>query len=288
MIKPTIVNESGFGDSCSFTFPLPQGYVLDKDDFTMNTIEKIAWDVNSAIELYGIAVLHIGGWEIERGYFIAPTAGYLSIYCTERKHRTAIAFPIDPRMTRADIEGAKKIYPNADDTGWLFAHARPEDHHDRSLVVQAIVSAAFEKAVGDRLNEMFVLIVNDRSSSQQRGKLIEYDAIKSFREACIHWVREYEKALHVGEHIQEEGHHYHLVALKSITETKRHWVAEKADDWSHVGGLVDKIISVMQSGNAHSHETRWDKAKRLAEEAKKAASAETQTETTPDDSSNGD
>ena len=36
-----------------------------------------------------------------------------------------LAYPIDPAMTLADIEGATIIEPNATNDGWIFKHSQP-------------------------------------------------------------------------------------------------------------------------------------------------------------------
>ena len=41
-----------------------------------------------------------------------------------------LAFPLDPRMTERDIEGASEAYLNEAGTAWLFRHSRAGIHHD--------------------------------------------------------------------------------------------------------------------------------------------------------------
>ena len=51
--------------------------------------------------------------------------------------------PIDPRMTEADVAGATVAYPNADNTGWLFAHCDNDYMRDRESHLVATMTDAF-------------------------------------------------------------------------------------------------------------------------------------------------
>ena len=53
-------------------------------------------------------------------------------------------YPVDPRMVESDIAGATIAYPNADDSGWLFAHCDSDFHTDHEYRMLAAVAAVFE------------------------------------------------------------------------------------------------------------------------------------------------
>lgn len=194
----------------------------------------------------------------------------LNVRCKVMSPRTAMAVPVDPRMTHADIEGATKIFPNADNTGWLFAHAEASHHHERELAAEGLVSELFEDLLSDRLTGTLKTIVNDKQRNQQIAALSNYTHLISFRKDALNYVRHSERALHIGKHIQEPDDLYlHHQAKLAISETKRHWQAEKAQEWNAVSHSVDQVIGRLTS--LHAYETRWDMAARIAAEAEAAA-----------------
>ena len=89
------------------------------------------------------AVKVIDEWQIVRfdelyseGDFTNFSSPFISVH--------AVAYPIDPRMTRADIDGATRIFANADNTGWLFGHSHEEHHKDHEILLMAGIDAVMQ------------------------------------------------------------------------------------------------------------------------------------------------
>ena len=171
-------------------------------------------------------------------------------------HLTDIAYPIDPRMTRKDIEGATIAYANPDNTGWLFAHATREEHHDREVLTEAVLSAVFADEISDLQIQVIQLIVNQKSTSRQRGELTNYDALAQFRQDVMEYARARERTLHIGQHIQEPLEYpIHKMALKAIEGVKQIWQASKESTLASIAGPVGRIQNRLQQ--RHGYQTRW-------------------------------
>ena len=59
-------------------------------------------------------------------------------------------FPVDPRITEADVKGARRAYPNATNDGWLFEHvdndAMVDFEHELLSAVVARFAASVDQA----------------------------------------------------------------------------------------------------------------------------------------------
>ena len=67
----------------------------------------------------------------------------IAIRTEEQDGAADLAYPIDPRMIKSDIEGAKYIEPNADNTGWLFYHETVGERRDHELQLMAVIEGVF-------------------------------------------------------------------------------------------------------------------------------------------------
>ena len=72
-------------------------------------------------------------WVVARAVAYKTNYYFIHLFDIDERAVDKIAFPVDPRMTRQDIEGATKIYENEDGTAWLFAHASAGNHHDHEI-----------------------------------------------------------------------------------------------------------------------------------------------------------
>ena len=275
MIIPKPQIKAGYG-GCKYQYLYPEGstipigidpfFVIQSWGLTNNYI-------GDTLQILGyIAVKSGQQWHVEHAEIIHHQRSTPStvLVCTEYAFRGTVAFPIDPRMTREDIEGATQIYQNDEGTGWLFAHADDGHHHDRELQVESIVSDLFEDILSDILTDVMTSIINGHQKNQQIARLAKHQHTIGFRKDALSYVRNAERTLHIGQHIQDTDPHYlHKMALTAISETKRYWQAEKASEWNAVEFNVDQVITRLT--NLHTYETRWDKAARIEAEAKAAA-----------------
>ena len=89
-----------------------------------------------------IAVWHIDRWVVERGsvnYENSATRKRVLVTCGSHNFASTLAAHVDPRMTRKDIDGATRIFPNAANDGWLFGHSHDNEHHDAEAIVEAML-----------------------------------------------------------------------------------------------------------------------------------------------------
>lgn len=196
-----------------------------------------------------------------------------------------VAYPIDPRMTKKDIEGANRIYKNADQTGWLFAHAETGHHHERVILLEAIMHTLFEDLIHDRLGDVLKAVIGHNNPrpqigtellytyNAQSGAFANYGNIIDFRKECIKWCSEVEKLLHIGQHIQEDDHALKHQLVRSIEQAKLIWKADtgKKRILAGIESQVNAIIARVETD--HEIDTRWVKAKKRADAAAAAAAA---------------
>ena len=82
------------------------------------------------------AVRANGKWKTVRAFanrWVAGSRITIHLYDKDEVGVESLAFPIDSRMKQIDIDGASHIYKNDDNTGWLFSHASPGEHHDHEI-----------------------------------------------------------------------------------------------------------------------------------------------------------
>ena len=273
--------------SCEFAFQIPEGYVVDKSDFTIGEIVPGQYKdkCNIVVQIYS-------GWAIEEAYLnVDLDDREIFFECVEGTHAERMAYPIDPAMTEKDINGASIIYPNETNTGWLFAHALPAHHDDRIITLEAVMHTLFENLVYDKLDDVLKAVIGHNNPSPkigtellytyqaQSGAYANYGTIRAFQKECVKWCSEVEKLLHVGQHVQEDDHTLKHQLVRAINQAKAVWKADtegKALSLVAIEGHVNAIIAHVERD--HAFETRWVKAAK----AKAAAdAANSETETTP-------
>ena len=203
-----------------------------------------------------------------------------------------VYYPLDPRMTRQDIAGAIRAYPNTDNTGWLFQHCDQDYMRDQEYRLRSAVHTAFEfeidKArweVDNRIHTVFI-INNDANRSAVGLARRVHKGLQDFRhEVAVEIVRDHRKR-HIGWYHQNPQHaHLHDPLAKAIRAVKARWEADWAHETRiHVGPIISKVLE--QVTILFNYETRWDMAARLEAEKKAAeAAAETPTETPSEEES---
>ena len=283
MLRPTII-ENRFDSSfyiLSKDSVIPKGYTANKSElFIPNQPITVKYEN----QFKGFAALQ----DVDKWYVKEITAtvypGSLLAGFTEQKHFNAWAVPIDPRMTLDDINGATRIYPNDTNTGWLFAHAHENDHHERVILLEAIMHTLFEDLVHSKLEDVLKKVVGSDNPSPQAGtellytynsqfgSLSNYSNLIAFRQECVKWCSETEKLLHLGQHVQEDDHYLQHQLVRAIKQAKLIWKADtgKARSLATIESQVDAIIARVETD--HEIDTRWVKAAK-AEAARKAAEA---------------
>ena len=188
---------------------------------------------------------------VEKGHNQVLVFGHTNLPCD------AIAIGIDPRMTREDIEGATHIFKNKKDTGWLFAHATEEEHHDRILLAETAISVVFEELLMDRLIRMDVIDIAGRSTSNRRGELTILAHINSFRNDCMKMARYNEGQLHIGQHVKNPEEHYiYKMVEKAFALAKKKWKAEKPAELNQISDRIAGIEKRLKS--RHTFKRRWE------------------------------
>ena len=190
-------------------------------------------------------------------------------------------YPIDPRMTEADITSATVAYANADNTGWLFAHCDADFHLDHEDRLQGAVSAAFESEI-ERANKVFrdavydCFLVNDRGNQAAVfawNRLIHN--LNKFRDDVKRAVVAEAQTRHLG-YFHQNPHeaHIHEPIERAIRAVVPAWDVQSRRllEWNPIKSYVDAVLATVST--KHDYETRWDMAARLEAEAKAKAEAE--------------
>lgn len=172
-----------------------------------------------------------------------------------------IAFPVDRRILREDLEGATRIYKNSEGTGWLFAHASVGDHQDHELLTMAALDSVFRPVFRQYETDIFNAPTEKHGSvGKERHKLLY-----TFYGEVLHGVRAAVRALHLGEHVKDaypaEGEMYKIIS-SVYNGKKTEWQADpaRATDIPKMTGAFGYIDSAL---NIPVPETRWDQVARL-------------------------
>lgn len=185
-------------------------------------------------------------------------------------------YPIDQRMTLADVVGATVAYPNEENTGWLFAHCDNDAMVDYEKELAAAVVGEFAGAIdGAQIK------VNEATNAPVKAQAVaNHAALVAFRDASVESVVTWARTRHIGWQEQNPHEaHVHTPALQAIESVALSWQTDRSADYSKVSSPVASIIKGL--AKPHTYETRWDKEARLAAEAKaREAEAETETEGT--------
>ena len=133
-MTPTTHLRVGFNDT---TITTPEeayakyGAVFDGNPYVA------AWNGHE-FELVGITAVY---W----GWHSTPMVVVTSVAGTPTENGMIVHYPIDPRMTAADVRGATRAYANETNDGWLFAHTDADHHHDHEHLLLSAVSEAFDE-----------------------------------------------------------------------------------------------------------------------------------------------
>lgn len=216
---------------------------------------------------------HGGMWTVSRlSDTVLRENGSIRFFC-HRDHILAdgdiLAFPIDSRMTIADIQGASEAYLNVGETAWLFRHSRAGLHHDHLLAVRAAVVALFQPAIDNAIVKL--VTTGNASTRALRKKLV--DNLTAYRDSVIAAADAAEREHALGCYVQPADPdlgHVHKAVRDGMTATKRAWGATPAKlaQYRAIASLVSPLATAMQT--PHAPQTRWEQAAATAA-AKKAS-----------------
>ena len=194
----------------------------------------------------------------------------------------AIALGIDSRMTREDIEGATRIFKNADNTGWLFAHSNTGHHADHELQLMACIDGVFQPY----FRQLHVDVIDGANLNIKQRATELYSLLSQFYGEVIALARTNARAVLLG-HRHREAHpaegHLHSEIKTAFAAVRAKWIKTRKADATKLAPSFAYVSNIL---TIPSPETRWDRAARLEAEAKKKAAAEAETSTqTPTESS---
>ena len=218
-----------------------------------------------------------GIWSVEQ-IWARVTDEKTAIYINSSNQEICfyMAYPIDPRMTHDDIEGADIIEPNATNDGWIFKHSQPGPHHDHFLAVRSAITTQFQPYLDASLIKRFEA-TNNRARTQAQTK---YKDLCDFRDLVILEAEKAEQSEILG-HFHRDPHpsigHLHDAIKAGLASAKTAWAATTVlvARYRNISAEANALIT--RFGSPHTPETRWEKEARLeaerlaAEEAKKKA-----------------
>ena len=234
-------SDVALGDSLD-SLPIAPSYQTGQIAVTFNRGPEALWDLIPA----DITI------NSERTYLVAHA---IDVACSN------IAYPIDPRMTKADIEGAAIIKPNSTNDGWLFYHTEPGTHHDHEIQVVSAISGLIEPLICK-----YQLDVLDADSDTKKKKARDgIAALKVFYNLLLTNAQKVSRSAYLGQRAKEphpaKGHlHNDLVSTYNAAKMELSKNRTKAlkDDLD----LMDNILAMQ------TPETRWDMAARIEAEKK--------------------
>ena len=263
-LTPAIANRID-PDICECVFNLPKGYKYNPADFLFG--DATVSETQSNYHKGNVVVFNSGKWYVKKGGVVKFSDGGIdkvNIGCLDMIMADKIAFPIDPRLTAKDINGATIIKPNASNTAWTFAHATKAEHTDRIWLASTAMSSVFDRVMEDRLQQSLASIINNPQTNQQRGVYLKWADMLDFKKDCTAYCVRFEKLLYLGQHKHQSGLNLRDMLLLCIKHVKQEW--QKTDGkFDDVAGDVNGIIAALEAD--HNWETRWEQEKRQKAEA---------------------
>ena len=206
-------------------------------------------------------------FETIEGTFVESSRGRFHIKFGKQPHEylAALYYPIDPRMAIGDIVNATTAYPNADNTGWLFAHCDKDFHIDHEFKLLASITTVFERQMHAlhkvlRTATYSALLSSTSDSRDAFGAASRaYDYLGNFREDVKAHVLAEARKVHLGYYHQNPHEaHIHDPVEKAILAVGQDWVANKqAIVWQSIQAQVGFVLAAVQK--EHDYETRWDR-----------------------------
>ena len=278
---------------CDFYVPYPSDAPkLKRSDIFVNLPPSTGPELRD----WAYSAGRVRGWaavraSLDRHWFVADAifahqeSDTIYVECNTSIACDAVAVSIDPRMTREDIEGATRIFKNADNTGWLFAHSNTGHHADHELQLMACIDGVFQPY----FRQLHVDVIDgaNRNIKQRATRL--YSLLSQFYGEVIALARTNARAVLLG-HRHREAHpaegHLHSEIKTAFDAVRAKWIKTRKSEATDLTPAFTYVGNILTIPNP---ESRWDRAARLEAEAKKkkaAAEAEASTQTpTPTESS---
>ena len=175
-------------------------------------------------------------------------------------------FPLDPRIIESDIDGAVRAYPNADNTGWLFAHTDEGTHHDYELTLLAAIDGVFQPF----FRQLQVDSISNASATAREKAELSFVTLSTFYGQVVAEARKLARAPFLGEREQKahprEGW-LDLDITNAVSTIEKKW---KAAGYEELADIASAITYVKNSLAMPTVETRWDRAARIEKEKKAA------------------
>ena len=172
------------------------------------------------------------------------------------ENKPNILFPIDPRMTEEDIEGATLWYPNATNTGWLFGHCDRDFHLDYEYHLTSALNSTFarEKDLTHDASDsaLYSVLLNNTSDTRHEWgrKTRVLDNLRKFHAQTELELLKEHKAHPVG-YYQRNPHaaHLHEPILRAIRKVETVWAedTEQAIHWRDLKPVVARICLLYTS-----------------------------------------
>ena len=207
---------------------------------------------------------------------VSPGEISFSSFFSEEEHSNENVFllhyPIDPRITVVDVQGATVAYPNETGTAWLFGHCDADCMIDHEYELSAAVISSFAPAVDSAL----VKIHEATNTVVQTQALGLYSCLVAFREEVTAAVLKEARGRHIGWYEQNPHEaHVHLPIRRAVEATTAVWQSTRRADYLKINTPLGLIVKALNK--LHPYETRWAQATRLEAERKAKEAAETET-----------
>lgn len=261
------------GNSCHFTIGFTGEDLPDHDLFVIPNTSLKADPHDPNTKRGKIAVSRREHWLVTEAQIIkslTENSVYFYITCDSIPAGALdrIAYPIDPRMTEEDITDATRFYPNADNTGWLFAHASVGHHQDHELLLMAAIEGVFRPVFRQYGYDHLAAPTGTHATlAKERHTLLV-----GFYGKVIQEARKNARAKHLGERHKElhpEEGHLATELRDAYNTVKAKWVVDHAADLQKMTGAFSFIETTL---NIPDPETRWDKDARIKAAAKTKSS----------------
>lgn len=212
---------------------------------------------------------HDGIWHVSRGWDGGNSSGWL-VWCEAADH-ARLAYPVDPRMQRVDIEGARYTYLNDAGDAWLFSHTKPAAHHDHELAVLGALAGIFQPLLAQYQVDAF----QGTGAAQTRAQTLYVTVAGFYGDVIVEAKRIVRAAHHGARHQDPDPAAGHVTAelAAAVAAVQARWAENRAAALSSIATATTYLSRAL---TIPTPETRWDKAARLEAEAKARAAAESE------------
>ena len=180
---------------------------------------------------------------------------------------TRFFFPLDPRVTEEDADGATIWYPNETNTGWLFAHCDKDYHLDFEYHLTSALNSVFARekdAVHDVADSaLYSLFLSNTSEKRHEWgrKTRVLDNLRKFHAQAELEILKEHKSRPIGHyHRNPYDAHLHEPILRALRKVETLWAEdnEQAIHWRDLKPVVARIKDRVRI--LYPYKTRWELA----------------------------